>query len=120
MSKPINQQDHNIISMAIGMLHKIGATDREELLALIPGLTPTLLYLMRRRNFVTTVRRDDEVYKVSNLGRTSFGIEVPKTNITPGRLHNPTSPYVATELRPYEGRPGSMDAFALKSFGYRT
>ena len=51
----------------------------------------------------------------SHLHRKAEPLATARETVRRARAHLSSSEYQCPELRPYEGRPGAMDAFALPS-----
>lgn len=102
---------------ALSMLHKIGPTNRSELVGLINELNLTMINKMERTGYVKRHFGDADMISVTNAGLKKVGI-VDK-RITPSRkidvVNDEDKFYKGLELRPYTGRPNCNDAMALPS-----
>lgn len=105
---------------ALNMLHKIGPTSRVELVPLIKGLSLTLINKLESAGHIKRHLGDTDVVSITTAGRKRAGIVDPR--IAPARkLINAGTDdryYNGLELRPFTGRKGCNDAFALPSKGY--
>jgi hypothetical protein len=105
---------------ALSMLHKIGPTSRVELVSLIEGLSLTLINKLESAGHIKRHLGDTDVVSITTAGRKRAGIVDPR--IAPARKQIATGDednYNGLELRPFTGRKGANDAFALPSRGYR-
>ena len=58
--------------------------------------------------------------KASRVAEFERRLAEVQANIDPIRNSNTGSSYDGAELRPFDGRPGAMDAYALPSLGLST
>ena len=99
---------------ALSMLHKIGPTNRTELVGLIENLNLTAINKMERTGYVKRHFGDADVISVTNAGLRKVGIV--DVRIAPSKkLTSEGELYQGLELRPYTGRPNCNDALALPS-----
>lgn len=106
---------------ALNMLHKIGPTSRVELIPLIKDLTLTLINKLESAGHIKRHQGDTDVVSITTAGRKRAGIV--DSRIAPARkviaANADDKYYNGIELRPFTGRKGCNDAFALPSRGYQ-
>lgn len=110
---------HDPSLSALNMLHKIGPTSRVELVPLIEGLSLTLINKLESAGHIKRHWGDADVVSITTAGRKRAGIE--DARIAPARkaIAVEEDRYDGLELRPFTGRKGCNDAFALPSKGYK-
>lgn len=104
---------------ALNMLHKIGPTSRVELVSLIKELSLTLINKLESAGHVKRHFGDADMVSITTAGRKRAGIV--DARIAPARkaIDVEEDRYDGLELRPFTGRKGCNDAFALPSKGYQ-
>jgi hypothetical protein len=112
--KPLAELRLNVITA----LHRLGPMLQKDIQSMT-GIDSRYLSTMERSGFIKrSIEYGDTTWRVTNAGRQSCGIETERKGIVRGRLHVPEGSYMGEDLKPFTGRVGCNDAFALPSRGF--
>lgn len=98
----------------LALLHRIGSQSRTELHSTVTGMNKATITNLIERGLARADKLDAERISITSAGRRSIGAKSATPQAKPKRVADDRY-YNGDELKPYEGRPNAMDAYALPS-----